>query len=342
MSKRTHIRRRQYSEDEDDSQPVNEDSNEQNSNDGSDSGTLIEDLKLIQKLRQRKKEKLMHPNDPFKLKSGGLIEMNTIKQQQQQQRGRSSKDISTINNNFARETNTRDEDTEMQRYIEEQLVKIQQKSSSSTTTTSNLSSNDELKAVFATLKKPEDTLFHVSKHLITDHSTQASEEMLSEQMLSGIPEVDIGVEEKIRNIEETDKAKRKLLQTLCEKKGAEKKISTIISQSTAPISLLAASTTVIPPTPTKTASVSFVQHKRFNTDGMEILNAKRLKQNQIKDIVKPQPVVGNKEKHPTLLRDPRPTSAPEKPLSETATDDLVFDQFRKNLHGSRNWKIRHA
>ncbi|CAF3562362.1 unnamed protein product [Rotaria sordida] len=342
MSKRTHIRRRQYSEDEDDSQPVNEDSNEQNSNDGSDSGTLIEDLKLIQKLRQRKKEKLMHPNDPFKLKSGGLIEMNTIKQQQQQQRGRSSKDISTINNNFARETNTRDEDTEMQRYIEEQLVKIQQKSSSSTITTSNLSSNDELKAVFATLKKPEDTLFHVSKHLITDHSTQASEEMLSEQMLSGIPEVDIGVEEKIRNIEETDKAKRKLLQTLCEKKGAEKKISTIISQSTAPISLLAASTTVIPPTPTKTASVSFVQHKRFNTDGMEILNAKRLKQNQIKDIVKPQPVVGNKEKHPTLLRDPRPTSAPEKPLSETATDDLVFDQFRKNLHGSRNWKIRHA
>lgn len=78
----------------------------------------------------------------------------------------------------------------------------------------------------------------------------------------------------------------------------------------------------------------------------------------MKDIVKPQPVVGNKEKHPTLLRgmfnrltnsiddwiflDPKPPSVPDKPLSETATDDLVFDQFRKNLHGSRNWKIRHA
>jgi hypothetical protein len=35
---------------------------------------------------------------------------------------------------------------------------------------------------------------------------------------------------------------------------------------------------------------------------MDILNSKRFKQNQIKDIVKPQPVVGNKEKHPTLLR----------------------------------------
>lgn len=106
-----------------------------------------------------------------------------------QQRGRSSKDISTINDNFARETNTRDEDTEMQRYIEEQLAKLRQNQSS----TAN-SSNDELQAVFATLKKPEDTLFHVSKHLITDHSTQGSEEMLSDQMLSGIPEVDIGVE----------------------------------------------------------------------------------------------------------------------------------------------------
>jgi hypothetical protein len=116
--------------------------------------------------------------------------MNTTKQQQ---RTRSSKDLNSINDNFARETNTRDEDTEMQRYIEEQLARLQQKSST-TTTTFNSSSNDELEAVFATLKKPEDTLFHVSKHLITDHSAQASEEMLSEQMLSGIPEVDIGVE----------------------------------------------------------------------------------------------------------------------------------------------------
>jgi hypothetical protein len=92
---------------------------------------------------------------------------------------------------------------------------------------------------------------------------------------------------------------------------------------------------------------------------MDILNSKKFKQNQIKDIVKPQPVVGNKEKHPTLLRgkikkiiikmkflfffsDPKPPPVPEKPLSETATDDLVFDQFRKHVHGARNWKIRHA
>ncbi|CAF1603168.1 unnamed protein product [Rotaria magnacalcarata] len=350
MSKRAHIRQRRGSDDDDNSQPGNDDSNGPNSNEGSDSGVSMEDLKLIQKLRQRKKgvsaeelalgkqanplfgSKKNDSNDPYKLKTGGLVDMNSSKSQQ---RGRSSKDLSTINDNFARETNTRDEDTEMQRYIEEQLIKIQQKS----TATSNSSTNDELKAVFATLKKPEDTLFHVSKHLITDHSAQASEEMLSEQMLSGIPEVDIGVEEKIRNIEETDRAKRKLLQTLCEKKGVEKKMSTIVSQTPTPISILAST----PVVPTKPASISFVQHKRFTTtDGMDILHSKRLKQNQIKDTVKPQPVVGNKEKHPTLLRDSKPAPTLEKPLSETATDDLVFDQFRKNLHGSRNWKIRHA
>ena len=38
---------------------------------------------------------------------------------------------------------------------------------------------------------------------------QQSEEMLSSQMLSGITEVDLGIDEKIRNIEATDAAKRK-------------------------------------------------------------------------------------------------------------------------------------
>lgn len=75
MPKPAHIRQRRSSDDDDDnSQPGNEDSNGQNSNDGSESGygtaidlvcwslclillfrISIEDLKLLQKLRQRKK-----------------------------------------------------------------------------------------------------------------------------------------------------------------------------------------------------------------------------------------------------------------------------------------------
>ena len=38
-----------------------------------------------------------------------------------------------------------------------------------------------------------------------------SEEMLSHQMLSGIPEVDLGIEAKIKNIESTEVAKQKMI-----------------------------------------------------------------------------------------------------------------------------------
>ena len=45
--------------------------------------------------------------------------------------------------------------------------------------------------------------------------------MLSAQMLSGIPEVDLGIEAKIQNIERTESAKRKLLED-AEKKDDKK------------------------------------------------------------------------------------------------------------------------
>ena len=47
------------------------------------------------------------------------------------------------------------------------------------------------------------------EHLRKSHSKK-NEEMLSSQMLSGIPEVDLGIDEKIRNIEATEFAKKRL------------------------------------------------------------------------------------------------------------------------------------
>ena len=47
----------------------------------------------------------------------------------------------------------------------------------------------------------------------------ASEEMLSNQMLSGIPEVDLGIEAKIRNIEATEEAKQAVLEEQRNKKS---------------------------------------------------------------------------------------------------------------------------
>lgn len=58
---------------------------------------------------------------------------------------------------------------------------------------------------------PEDAaLMSLPAHL-QQSSTQRSEEMLSNQMLNGIPEVDLGIDAKIRNIEATEAAKDQYL-----------------------------------------------------------------------------------------------------------------------------------
>uniref|UniRef100_A0A1B6CU88 Uncharacterized protein n=2 Tax=Clastoptera arizonana TaxID=38151 RepID=A0A1B6CU88_9HEMI len=66
--------------------------------------------------------------------------------------------------------------------------------------------------------------------------------MLSNQMLSGIPEVDLGIEAKIRNIEATEDAKLKLLWDRHSKKDGPSQF-----------------------VPTNMA-VNFVQHNRFNIE----------------------------------------------------------------------------
>merc|ERR1711937_68204 len=61
------------------------------------------------------------------------------------------------------------------------------------------------------LTPEEAALLSLPDHLKKSQSKK-NEEMLSSQMLSGIPEVDLGIDEKIRNIEATENAKKKLAQ----------------------------------------------------------------------------------------------------------------------------------
>ena len=60
----------------------------------------------------------------------------------------------------------------------------------------------------AYLSPEEQALMSLPEYL-KKTQTKKSEEMLSSQMLSGIPEVDLGIDEKIRNIEATEAAKKK-------------------------------------------------------------------------------------------------------------------------------------
>lgn len=108
-----------------------------------------------------------------------------------------------IGTQFSAETNKRDEDEEMMKYIEDQLSKRKGKKF-------NESSDDTIDNAFKYLSPEEAALLALPDHLRTG-STQRSEEMLSNQMLNGIPEVDLGIEAKIRNIEATEEAKERLL-----------------------------------------------------------------------------------------------------------------------------------
>ena len=63
-------------------------------------------------------------SDPFKLKTGGLVELNDLIQDRNRDREGEDKEKSiNLGANFAAETNRRDEDTHMLKYIEEEMLK---------------------------------------------------------------------------------------------------------------------------------------------------------------------------------------------------------------------------
>lgn len=142
-------------------------------------------------------------NDPWKTKTGGLVDMKLLREK------RGNEIVKNMHSNFAKETNQRDEDAEMQKFIEEQLRKKREaeKSTSEIAGNNGEGTSGETKKY----KTPDEALFDVPKYLIESKSKMKSEETLSDQMLSGIPEVDLGLEERIKNIEETEKAKQRLL-----------------------------------------------------------------------------------------------------------------------------------
>ncbi|ALC44402.1 CG7974 [Drosophila busckii] len=140
-----------------------------------------------------------------------------------------------IGTQFSAETNKRDEDEEMMKYIEQELQKRKGCGADDKTT-----DNDEGDA--HKYLTPEDAALYALPDHLRQSSSHRSEEMLSNQMLNGIPEVDLGIHAKIRNIEATEDAKQKLLQDAKNKKDGPSQF-----------------------VPTNMA-VNFMQHNRFNIE----------------------------------------------------------------------------
>jgi len=207
-----------------------EDSNE-NPEEASSAANKLQETLEIQKLRKRPKgvnvatlalgkkvtklDELVNGDpDPFKLKTGGLLTLDQAKgamrEENSQDGGGGGGQVGT---QFSKETRVRDEDEEMRKFIEQEMEKRRRQGGGTGTgseatieTTSGGGGGSNSKYM-----TPEDAaLAALPAHLKASSSSHKSEEMLSSQMLSGIPEVDLGIDEKIRNIEATEAAKKKV------------------------------------------------------------------------------------------------------------------------------------
>ncbi|XP_061169674.1 splicing factor C9orf78 homolog [Saccostrea echinata] len=253
-------------------------------------GTKIQDIKELQKLRNKQngvnatalalgkkisKEQALSNSDPFKLETGGMVDMKALKKKKL-----STEEVEAIGTAFAAETNRRDEDTEMLKYVEVELARRKGHHKEETP-----------------VKGPskEDALYSLPENLKVGSSSKKTEDMLSNQMLSGIPEIDLGIEAKIANIETTEIAKQKLLIENMRKK--EHEVSAFV--------------------PTNMAA-NFVQHNRFNIED----TAPILKKPE--EAPKPEPVrVGDVDKLKKVEKGSKGT--------EKATDDFHYEKFKKQM-----------
>nr|CAG4638783.1 EOG090X0F7F [Cyclestheria hislopi] len=254
----------------------------------------VEETKDIQKLRQRPhgvsavalalgknvtSEEDVLVSDPFRSQTGGMADMKTIKSGKMKNTVDDAYETG-IGTQFSLETNTRDEDAEMMKYIEEQLAKRK-------------GQNKEEEMKEQKYLTPEEVAFLAVPEHLRKSSTNKSEEMLSNQMLSGIPEVDLGIEAKIKNIEATEEAKQKLLQERFKKKDGP---------------------SVFVPT---NMAVNFVQHNRFNIEDSGPPRKKRLE--AVKSEAEVPEVVITKEENIN------------KKENDKATDDFYFEKFRRQF-----------
>ncbi|CAG8635325.1 4089_t:CDS:2 [Dentiscutata erythropus] len=184
MSSKRNYRKKSKSEDNQENENITE------KDDVSDEvSETIEELIELRKFRRRHQgidaEKLMKgetrakkkkkDEDPWKLTTGGIVDLEAVRA------------------------------AEKMAYIEEEMRKRRGQISVSKNDVEDAEQTDPL--------NPQDELFQAPDHLrIESRPISEGNVQLSTTMLTAIPEVDLGIDVRLKNIEETEKAKRKLLE----------------------------------------------------------------------------------------------------------------------------------
>ncbi|XP_012695324.1 telomere length and silencing protein 1 homolog [Clupea harengus] len=220
-------------------------------------------------------------DDPFKMKTGGIVHMKKVKERNRDM----TEDDNDLNlgTSFSAETNRRDEDADMMKYIETELKKKK-----------GVVEDEEQKVK---VKNPEDLLYELPEN-IRVNSAKKTEEMLSNQMLSGIPEVDLGIDAKIKNIIFTEEAKAKLI-------AAQKNKKKDNGTSFVPTNI----------------AVNYVQHNRFFHEDHNAPQRRRHEEPKARPLR-----VGDTEKPGPEIE---PPNQRKRPNHEKATDDYHYEKFKK-------------
>ncbi|KAK9127339.1 hypothetical protein Syun_016136 [Stephania yunnanensis] len=171
------FRKRSFEEDE----GINESDGEE------DSRLALEEVKFLQKQRERKSG---IPAIPSLRTTGVAVKLSDKNE------GDGEKEELVLQDTFAQETAVTVEDPNMLKYVEQELAKIKGKNVAAT-------NQDE-----DNLTRVEDELYVIPEHLKVK---RRNSEESSTQWTTGIAEVQLPIEYKLRNIEETEAAK-KLLQ----------------------------------------------------------------------------------------------------------------------------------
>ncbi|CAD5210693.1 unnamed protein product [Bursaphelenchus xylophilus] len=165
----------------------------------------LRDIQEVQKLRKRRNgmtalecalgKRIASEFDelednPFKSRSGNMMTLPEDKKKKL-----TAEDITTgMQDQFHKEELLFDEDEEMKKYIEANMNQSR-------------SVTDTLEAKNARFCSAEDEILHRVAEKVRAYSSKKDDELLSNQMLAGIPEVDLGIEARMKNVLETEKLK---------------------------------------------------------------------------------------------------------------------------------------
>lgn len=180
--------------------------------------STIEELTELRKLRrkhggidaekllsgaEKKKKKKKRSDDPnqWNLKTGGLIDPEAYRQKMDEEES-ASKSKKLKLDSFATATNRLDVDKHMMEYIETEMKKRR----------GGRVEDEEEEKKHDGLVDIYEELYRIPDRLKGEQKQESEGNVqLSTQMLTAIPEVDLGIDTRLQNIEDTEKAKRKLI-----------------------------------------------------------------------------------------------------------------------------------